>query len=118
MVKEKVTKINKDNPWRSISKAISWRILASGATFLISYIIFKQYTDKMPYFIGNCDIIIDNEKFNKIKECFIAQSVHTNPILKNKFKFREIPNAKIKIDNYFKELLVSKLGEKYAKNFN
>jgi len=42
MVKEKVTKINKDNPWRSISKAISWRILASGATFLISYIIFKQ----------------------------------------------------------------------------
>lgn len=80
--------------------------------------VFKQYADKMPYFIGNCDVIIDNEKFNKIKECFIAQSVHTNPILKNKFKFREIPNAKLKIDNYFKELLGSKLGEKYAKNFN
>ena len=80
--------------------------------------VFKQYTDKMPYFIGNCDVIIDNEKFNKIKECFIAQSVHTNSILKNKFKFREIPNAKLKIDNYFKELLGSKLGEKYAKNFN
>ena len=80
--------------------------------------VFKQYTDKMPYFIGNCDVIIDNEKFDKIKECFIAQSVHTNPILKNKFKFREIPNAKLKIDNYFKELLGSKLGEKYAKNFN
>ena len=46
MTKEKVTKINKDNPWRSISKAISWRILASGATFLISFVIFKQYTDK------------------------------------------------------------------------
>src|SRR3989344_3607960 len=80
--------------------------------------IFKQYADKMPYFIGNCDVIIDNEKFNKIKECFIAQSVHTNSILKNKFKFREIPNAKLKIDNYFKELLGNKLGEKYAKNFN
>jgi hypothetical protein len=80
--------------------------------------IFKQYTDRMPYFIGNCDVIIDNEKFDKIKECFIAQSVHTNPILKNKFKFREIPNAKLKIDNYFKELLGNKLGEKYAKNFN
>ncbi|MEI7425327.1 MAG: N-6 DNA methylase [Candidatus Moraniibacteriota bacterium] len=80
--------------------------------------IFKQYADKMPYFIGNCDIIIDNEKFNDIKECFIAQSVHTNPVLKNKFKFREIPNAKLKIDNYFRELLGSKLGEKYAKNFN
>ncbi|MCX6789516.1 MAG: SAM-dependent methyltransferase [Candidatus Gribaldobacteria bacterium] len=80
--------------------------------------VFKQYADKMPYFIGNCDVIIDNEKFNEIKECFIAQSVHTNPILKNKFKFREIPNAKLKIENYFKELLGSKLGEKYAQNFN
>jgi len=80
--------------------------------------VFKRYADKMPYFIGNCDVIIDNKKFNEIKECFIAQSVHTNPILKNKFKFKEIPNAKLKIDNYFRELLGSKLGEKYAKNFN
>ena len=80
--------------------------------------VFKQYADKMPYFLGNCDVIIDNEKFNEIKECFIAQSVHTNPVLKNRFKFREIPDAKLKIDNYFNELLRSKLGEKYAKNFN
>ena len=80
--------------------------------------IFKQYTDRMPYFIGNCDVIIDNEKFGKIKECFIAQSVHTNPVLKNKFKFREIPDAKLKIDNYFKELLESKFGKRYATNFN
>ena len=80
--------------------------------------IFKQYTDRMPYFIGNCDVIIDNEKFGEIKECFIAQSVHTNPVLKNKFKFREIPDAKQKIDNYFKELLESKFGKKYATNFN
>ena len=58
------------------------------------------------------------KKFNEIKECFIAQSVHTNPILKNKFKFREIPNAKLKIENYFKEFIGSKFGEKYAKNFN
>jgi len=73
--------------------------------------IFKQYTDRMPYFIGNCDVIIDNEKFGEIKECFIAQSVHTNPILKNKFKFREVPDAKLKIDNYFRELLESKFGK-------
>ena len=80
--------------------------------------VFKQYASKMPYFIGNCDVIIDNEKFNEIRECFIDYSVHTNPILKNKFKFRKIPDAKLKIENYFKELLGSKLGEKYAKNFN
>jgi hypothetical protein len=80
--------------------------------------VFKQYTDRMPYFIGNCDIVIDNEKFNEIKECFISQSVHTNLVLKNKFKFRKIPNAKLKIDNYFKELLGTRLGQKYANNFN
>ncbi len=80
--------------------------------------VFKQYIDKMPYFIGNCDVIIDNEKFEEIKECFISYSVNTNPILKNKFKFREIPNAKMKIDAYFKRLLGNKLGEKYAQNFN
>lgn len=80
--------------------------------------VFKKYADKIPYFMGNCDVIIDNKKFNEIRECFIAQSVHTNPILKNKFNFRKIPDAKLKIDNYFKELLGNKLGEKYAKNFN
>jgi hypothetical protein len=80
--------------------------------------VFKQYAEKIPYFLGNCDIIIDNEKFDKIKECFIDQSVHTNPILKNKFRFRKVPDAKIKIENYFKELLGSKLGEKYVQNFN
>lgn len=80
--------------------------------------VFKQYTDRMPYFIGNCDVVIDNEKFNEIKECFISLSVHTNLVLKNKFKFREIPDAKIKINNYFKELLGTRLGQKYANNFN
>lgn len=80
--------------------------------------IFKQYTAKMPYFIGNCDVIIDNEKFNEIKECFLDQSIHTNPILKNKFRFREVPNAKLKIDNYFRELIESRFGKKYAANFN
>lgn len=80
--------------------------------------VFKQYTHRMPYFIGNCDVIIDNEKFSEIKECFISQSVHTNPVLKNKFRFREIPDAKLKIDNYFRELLESKFGKKYTTTFN
>ena len=80
--------------------------------------IFKQYTDKMPYFIGNCDVIIDNEKFKKIKQCFVYQSIHTNPVLRNKLRFREIPDAKLKIDTYFKELIESKFGKKYATNFS
>jgi len=79
--------------------------------------IFKQYIDKMPYFIGNCDVIIDNEEFLKIRECFIYQSLRTNPILNNKMKFRDVPDAKLKIDNYFR-ILLTKLGEKYAQGIN
>lgn len=80
--------------------------------------IFKQYADRMPYFIGNCDVIIDNNKFNEIKECFVAQSIRTNPVLRKRFKFKEVPDAKLKIDNYFQELIGARLGEKYAKDFH
>jgi hypothetical protein len=67
--------------------------------------VFKQYADKMPYFIGNCDVIIDHEKFNEIRECFISESVNNNPILGGIFKFKAVPDAKLKIDAYFRELL-------------
>jgi hypothetical protein len=36
----------KDSPGRSLAKAISWRIIASLTTFLITFIIFRRYTDK------------------------------------------------------------------------
>jgi uncharacterized membrane protein len=36
----------KDTPIRSILKAISWRLLASGTTFFIVYVIFSRYTEQ------------------------------------------------------------------------
>lgn len=36
----------KDSPTRSILKAISWRFIASGATFIISFVVFRHSTDK------------------------------------------------------------------------
>lgn len=35
----------KDSPQRSILKAISWRLVASGSTFIISFTIFTQTTE-------------------------------------------------------------------------
>lgn len=35
----------KDSPQRSILKAISWRLVASGSTFIISFTIFTQATE-------------------------------------------------------------------------
>lgn len=36
----------KESPLRSLSKAISWRIIASLTTFLISFVVFRSLTDK------------------------------------------------------------------------
>ncbi len=36
----------KDSPTRSFLKALSWRLIASATTFLITFIIFKNATDK------------------------------------------------------------------------
>ncbi len=36
----------KESPLRSLFKAISWRIIASLTTFLISFVIFRSLTDK------------------------------------------------------------------------
>ena len=39
-------KVLKDTPGRSLTKAITWRIFGSGATFLVAFVIFRQYTEK------------------------------------------------------------------------
>ncbi len=38
--------VPKDSPQRSILKALSWRIIASGTTFIITFVIFRQFTQK------------------------------------------------------------------------
>ncbi len=43
MVKSKYLK--KDSPTRSILKAISWRVIASAATFVITYVIVRHSSD-------------------------------------------------------------------------
>jgi uncharacterized membrane protein len=79
MAKEKVTKINKDNPWRSVSKAISWRILASGATFLISFLIFKQYTDKSDNeILETASVITSVDVVAKLILYYLHERVWTN----------------------------------------
>ncbi|MFC2107302.1 DUF2061 domain-containing protein [Bacteroidota bacterium] len=48
MAKKKVKNKNlsKENPLRSIVKAISWRIIASGTTFFIVFVIFRRYSEQ------------------------------------------------------------------------
>jgi uncharacterized membrane protein len=43
--RRKIQKISKDSPQRSVLKALSWRLIASGSTFIISFTIFTQTTE-------------------------------------------------------------------------
>ncbi len=45
MVNKNNNGIDKDSPYRSLFKAISWRFIASGSTFIISFTIFTQTTE-------------------------------------------------------------------------
>ncbi|MBN2237237.1 MAG: DUF2061 domain-containing protein [Bacteroidales bacterium] len=46
MTKRKREKRMKESPLRSLLKAISWRIIASLTTFLITFVIFRNLTNK------------------------------------------------------------------------
>ncbi|MEA3477219.1 MAG: DUF2061 domain-containing protein [Bacteroidota bacterium] len=50
MVKQKKDKlakhISKENPVRSVVKAITWRVIASAITFIVVFVIFRRYSEK------------------------------------------------------------------------
>lgn len=73
--------------------------------------VFKKYAEKLPYYVGNCDVFIDNNEFKKVMDSFIFQSLETNSVLKkSKLRFRDVPDAKEKVDAYFSNLFNSKFG--------
>ena len=41
-----IVTVNKDSPTRSLLKAISWRILASGTTFIVAFVIFRNFSQQ------------------------------------------------------------------------
>lgn len=48
---------SKESPLRSMLKAISWRVIASGTTFIIVFVIFRRYTEH------NFDEVIQTASF-------------------------------------------------------
>lgn len=80
--------------------------------------VFKDYIPHIPYYFGNCDIMINNEAFIKIKDFFIYKSIKKHPQLSESYsgyklmciKEKKYCNFEEVIQNYFKDLL----GEHYA----
>ena len=61
--------------------------------------VFKQYLHKLPYYFGNVDVFIDNEKFLKLQDVFITNSIERHPWLREKiFEYRYNNNIIIIID--------------------
>ena len=54
----------KDSPGRSFMKALSWRVIASGTTFIITFIIFRRYSEK------NFDEVVQTASFITIIDFF------------------------------------------------
>lgn len=65
--------------------------------------VFKDYINKLPYYLGNCDVFINNAEFQKIKDIFVSKSVEKHPWLKNKISYTPNNNFAL-IDNYFQKL--------------
>jgi hypothetical protein len=67
--------------------------------------VFKRYASHIPYYLGNCDIMINDLDFSQIRESFRFASLQNNPSLSAKIKVPKINGYEGRIDRYFKSLL-------------
>lgn len=72
-------RVVKDTPGRSIAKAITWRIIASGTTWLITFVIFRRYTDQnLSEVLENATYITGIEVVAKILFYYLHERAWTN----------------------------------------
>ena len=69
--------------------------------------VFKRNLHRLPFYFGNCDVLIDDELFREYKPCFISDTVRHHPFLKKHFQINLIEKERMepKLDVYFKKLL-------------
>ena len=69
--------------------------------------VFKRNLHRLPFYFGNCDVLIDNNLFRQYKSCFISDTVRHYPYLKKHFQINpmEEQQAASGLDMYFKLLL-------------
>ncbi len=69
--------------------------------------VFKRNLHRLPFYFGNCDVLIDDELFREYKSCFISDTVRHHPYLQKHFQINLIEKERMesKLDVYFKKLL-------------
>lgn len=95
--------IPKDSPSRSILKAISWRLIASGTTFIISFTIFYQATESaLRDVLGAVSLITSIDIVSKIVLYYLHERLWTN-ILWGKYWKRQAARKRYrKIQRFIK----------------
>ena len=68
--------------------------------------VFKRNLHRLPFYFGNCDVLIDNNLFRQYKSCFISDTVRHYPYLKKHFQVNPIEKQQVAsgLDMYFKLL--------------
>ena len=68
--------------------------------------VFKRNLHRLPFYFGNCDVLIDDNLFKQHKSAFISDTVRHHPFLKKHFQINPIEKqqAAFKLDTYFKLL--------------
>ncbi len=88
--------IDKDSPSRSILKAISWRLIASGSTFIISFTIFTQTTETaFKEIIGAVSLITAVDIVAKLILYYFHERMWTN-IVWGKYWRRQAARRRVK----------------------
>ncbi|MFK5856785.1 MAG: DUF2061 domain-containing protein [Bacteroidota bacterium] len=104
MVKNNHSEIEKDSPYRSLFKAISWRLIASGATFIISFTIFTQATQTAyKDIVGAVSLITAVDIVAKLILYYLHERLWTN-IVWGKYWRRQALMRKLKKHNKAKKL--------------
>ena len=69
--------------------------------------VFKRNLHRLPFYFGNCDVLIDDNLFRQYKSAFISDTVSHHPFLRKHFQIKliEEQQAVSGLDMYFKLLL-------------
>ena len=69
--------------------------------------VFKRNLHRLPFYFGNCDVLINNDLFRQYRSYFISDTVGHHPFLKKHFQInpREKQQAASQLDTYFRLLL-------------
>ena len=68
--------------------------------------VFKRNLHRLPFYFGNCDVLIDDNLFKQYKSAFISDTVNHHPFLKKHFQINPVEKqqAASGLDTYFKLL--------------